>query len=95
MRTEEPVEGDDVEFSYSVKWSEVKVPFEDRLSLHLRSFSSNLYEHEEAHWLSILNSCMLVLLLVAFLAVVLIRILRNDLAKYLAVNEEACCIGLD
>ena len=41
----------------------------------------------EIHWVSILNSFVLVLLLLALLSIILIRILRNDLARYLDMDE--------
>jgi hypothetical protein len=47
----------------------------------------------EVHWLSIVNSFVLVLLLTVFLAFILMRILRNDFARYLDVDDED--IGLD
>lgn len=53
-----------------------------------------LYEEDffpkelEIHWLSILNSCVLVLLLTGFLAVIIIRILRNDISRYSKSEEE-------
>lgn len=42
----------------------------------------------EIHWLSIVNSFVLVLLLTAFLAFILLRVLKNDFARYLDVDEE-------
>ena len=42
----------------------------------------------EIHWLSIVNSFVLVLLLTAFLAVILMRVLRNDFARYMEADAE-------
>lgn len=42
----------------------------------------------EIHWLSIINSFVLVLLLTAFLAIILMRILKNDFSRYMDVDED-------
>jgi len=41
----------------------------------------------EIHWLSIINSFVLVLLLTAFLAIILMRILKKDFSKYMEIDE--------
>lgn len=43
----------------------------------------------EIHWLSIINSFVLVLLLTAFLTIILLRILKNDFSRYMEMDEEA------
>jgi len=50
--------------------------------------SAFLPDSLEIHWLSIINSFVLVLLLTTFLAIILIRILKNDLSKYMDLDEE-------
>lgn len=42
----------------------------------------------EIHWLSIINSVVLVLLLTAFLAIILMRILKKDFSKYMEIDED-------
>jgi len=42
----------------------------------------------EIHWLSILNSVILVVLLTSFLFVILMRVLRNDYMRYAAVETD-------
>lgn len=42
----------------------------------------------EVHWVSIVNSCVLVVLMAILLIVILIKVLRNDMARYLDINEE-------
>jgi transmembrane 9 superfamily protein 3 len=76
----------DVEFLYSVKWNETPTPFEKRMEKFFSS--SNLAHHLEVHWVSIINSCVTVLLLTGFLATILMRVLKNDFVKY-AHDEEA------
>jgi sensor histidine kinase regulating citrate/malate metabolism len=41
----------------------------------------------QIHWLSIINSFVLVLLLTAFLAVILMRVLKNDFSRYMEMDE--------
>jgi len=40
----------------------------------------------QIHWLSILNSVILVVLLTSFLFIILMRVLRNDYARYSALE---------
>jgi transmembrane 9 superfamily protein 1 len=42
----------------------------------------------EIHWLSIINSSVLVVLLTVFLAIILVKILKKDFARYLELDEE-------
>lgn len=52
---------------------------------------SRMVLHEstlEVHWLSIINSFVLVLLLTIFLAFILMRVLRNDVARYVDMDDE-------
>ena len=48
-----------------------------RPTLHARARQSF-----EIHWLSIINSFVLVLLLTGFLAIILMRVLKNDFSRY-------------
>ena len=59
--------------------------FEDRLK-HTQE-SSFLPSTFEIHWLSIINSFVLVLLLTAFLTIILMRILKKDFSRYMEVDE--------
>lgn len=73
-----------VEFSYSAKWEETDYPFKDRMKLYDDFFSREL----EIHWLSIMNSCVLVLLLTGFLAIIIMRILKSDYNRYAQAEDE-------
>ncbi|KAK2430726.1 Endomembrane protein 70 protein family [Trifolium repens] len=75
-----------VDFTYSVKWTETDIPFEKRLEKY--SQTSTLSHHLEIHWFSIINSCVTVLLLTGFLAMILMRVLKNDFVKF-TPDEEA------
>lgn len=69
----------EAQFSYSVKWTETDTLFEKRMEKY--SHSSSQPQHLEIHWLSIINSCVTVLLLTSFLATILMRVLKNDFLK--------------
>jgi len=74
-----------VDFTYAVKWTETKVKFSDRWSFHLKA---NPTRHQrEAHWLWVLNSSLLVVLLTGLLSMILLRTLKNDVARYLQVDQ--------
>lgn len=76
----------EVQFSYSVEW------FPDATTWKMRhsQYSDNAFPSSfEIHWLSIINSFVLVLLLTAFLTIILLRILKNDFSRYMEMEEEA------
>ncbi|KAI3385431.1 hypothetical protein SNEBB_010259 [Seison nebaliae] len=67
-----------IQFTYSVVWHQTDVKYGERLKFNRRTnfFPKSL----EIHWLSIINSGVLVLLLLVFLIIILGRILKNDLS---------------
>lgn len=77
----------DVSFSYSVEWvAKPNLKWEDRMSrYHDSRFLPGTFE---IHWLSIINSFVLVLLLTAFLTIILMRVLKNDITRYMDVEED-------
>ena len=42
----------------------------------------------EIHWLSIINSLVLVMLLTAFLAIILMRVIKNDFTRYMRAEDD-------
>jgi len=75
----------EVDFTYSVKWSKTKISFANRWSYNLHA---NPTSHQiEAHWLWVLNSSLLVLLLTGLLSMILLRTLKNDVARYLQLDQ--------
>jgi len=64
----------------SVEWvSKPALKWEDRMSrYHDSRFLPGSFE---IHWLSIINSLVLVLLLTAFLTIILMRVLKNDFTR--------------
>ena len=75
-----PGGGLQVTHTYSVRW------YESPLSPARRG--ERLRDHSffpktlEIHWLSIINSLVLVVLLLGFVIIILMRVLKNDFARY-------------
>lgn len=77
-----------VKFSYSVEWvEEPSLEWKDRMSRY--ADSRFLPGSFEIHWLSIINSFVLVLLLTAFLTIILLRVLKNDFSRYMELDDDA------
>jgi hypothetical protein len=78
----------DVQFSYSVEWyDEPDLLWKNRMSRYAES--RFLPSSFEIHWLSIINSFVLVLLLTAFLTIILLRVLKNDFSRYMELDDDA------
>ena len=79
--------GQEVSFSFSVEWVHTpEISYDDRMKRY--ADSTFLPTTFEIHWLSIINSFVLVMLLTAFLAIILMRILKKDFSKYMEVDED-------
>ena len=76
----------DVQFSYSVEWYPETIEWKERHSKYSESAFPSSFE---IHWLSIINSFVLVLLLTAFLTIIMLRVLKNDFSRYMELEEEA------
>lgn len=76
----------DLEFSYGVDWKETDIPYAKRMDkyIHYPFFQHDL----RIQWFSIVNSLILVLLLTGLVGLILLRILRNDMQRYLSLDEE-------
>merc|ERR1711871_1124734 len=70
----------DVAFTYSVSWTETDAHHAHRIEKF--SMSAFRQQHIQIHWLSIINSSVLVLLLTGFLAIILMRILHSDINQF-------------
>lgn len=81
-----------VTHTYSVRWFESPLPHSRRAE-RLRDYSF-FPKTLEIHWLSIINSLVLVVLLLGFVIIILMRVLKNDFARY-NVEEEGGCDDLD
>jgi hypothetical protein len=80
-------EGQTIQFSYSVEWNPENLEWKDRLTRY--SESRFVPSSFEIHWLSIINSFVLVLLLTAFLTIIMLRVLKNDFSRYMELDDEA------
>ena len=79
--------GQEILFSYTVEWvNNPNIKYEHRMDRY--ADSTFLPSTFEIHWLSVINSFVLVLLLLSFLAVILLRILKNDFTKYMEIDED-------
>lgn len=79
--------GQEIGFSYSVEWvHQPHMKYEHRMDRY--ADSTFLPSSFEIHWLAVINSFVLVLLLTAFLAIILMRILKKDFSKYMDVDED-------
>lgn len=69
------VPGGVLAFTYSVTWSDTKVPFERRFDAYLDAHS--MVEHR-IHWFAIANSFLMVLFLTGLVALILLRTLARE-----------------
>jgi len=72
-------------FTYSATWYPTNWPFEKRMELYVQDFFN---QDLEIHWLSIMNSFVLVVLLTGFLAIIIMRVLKSDYARYARTEDE-------
>jgi transmembrane 9 superfamily protein 3 len=80
-----PIQDDvEVQFAYSVTWVDTDMPFGTRFDRYL---DNDFFEHR-IHWFSIINSFMMVIFLCGVVALILIRTLRNDFAKYTRDDDD-------
>jgi len=70
--------GTTLHFTYSVHWKATEKPFSERFNRYLEY---DFFEHQ-IHWFSIFNSFMMVIFLCGLVALILLRTLRNDFARY-------------
>jgi transmembrane 9 superfamily member 3 len=86
LTSENPVPiavGASLQFTYTVKWTKTEKLFDGRFDRYLED---EFFEHK-VHWFSIFNSFMMVIFLCGLVAVILLRTLRNDFARYAKEDE--------
>ncbi len=79
---EEIVEGAQIVYSYDVYWQESNIKWASRWDAYLRMPGGKV------HWFSIMNSIIVVLIMATIVALILIRTVRRDLAKYEEVGGD-------
>ncbi|KAL9256961.1 Transmembrane 9 superfamily member 1-like protein, partial [Drosera capensis] len=67
-----------LDMTYSVKWLQTNVTFARRFDVYL---DYPFFEHQ-IHWFSVINSFMMVIFLAGLVTMIMMRVLRNDYAKY-------------
>ncbi|DBA03293.1 TPA: hypothetical protein N0F65_011652 [Lagenidium giganteum] len=74
-------------YTYDVQYTKSDIPWEERWDRIISSKSSN----DQIHWFSIINSLMIVLFLTGMIAMIMLRTLHRDIARYNEVQttEEA------
>jgi transmembrane 9 superfamily protein 3 len=86
LTSEDPVvikPGAKLSFTYSIKWLPTTKSFDDRFNRYLEY---DFFEHQ-IHWFSVFNSFMMVVFLCGLVALILLRTLRNDFARYAKDDE--------
>ncbi|KAJ1660828.1 Transmembrane 9 super member 2 [Dispira simplex] len=71
-----------VDFTYSVTWKESDITWGTRWDAYL------LVSDPQIHWFSLINSIVVVMMLTGMIAMVLVRALRKDIARYNSMDAE-------
>eukprot|EP00026_Physarum_polycephalum_P004257 Phypoly_transcript_04274.p1 GENE.Phypoly_transcript_04274~~Phypoly_transcript_04274.p1 ORF type:complete len:650 (+),score=111.27 Phypoly_transcript_04274:187-2136(+) len=71
--SEDPVH---IVWTYSLRWEESTIPWTKRWDVYLQNTGAQI------HWISIVNSLMIVLFLTGMVAMIMMRTLRADLRRY-------------
>ncbi|KND01964.1 uncharacterized protein SPPG_02472 [Spizellomyces punctatus DAOM BR117] len=71
-----------VKFSYNVKWESSRIQWGTRWDNYLHVFDPKI------HWFSLVNSVVIVLFLTGMVAMILLRALHKDIARYNAVEAQ-------
>ena len=80
---EEVVEGAELTFSMLISWKETPDEFHSRFDRYL---DHDFFKHP-IHWFSVFNSFMMVLFLMGLVALILLRTLKKDYARYGLVHD--------
>jgi len=75
-------------FKYSVKWKESSIPYHQALKTQVRNMVQNQHQSVNVHWLAIINSFVLMLLILSLLLLIIVRVVRSDLSRYLSIPDE-------
>jgi len=88
-------EGFNVSFSYSVTWEASTIPKSHRLQKQLAGTLTTSTNGLDIHWLAIINSFVLILLISSLLMLIILRVVRSDLSKYLRIPDEELSPGVE
>ncbi|CAJ1349693.1 unnamed protein product [Effrenium voratum] len=82
-------EGMVVQFSYSVHWTPLPhIPPSQALELQLKSTMPHGHSNMDIHWLAIINSFVLMLLILSLFLLIIVKVVRSDLSRYLQIPDE-------
>ena len=70
--------GTELKFELDIQWEKTSTPFHSRFDRYL----DHAFFKHQIHWFSIFNSFMMVLFLMGLVALILLRTLRKDYARY-------------
>ncbi|CAN7998974.1 unnamed protein product [Ixodes hexagonus] len=80
----------DITHTYSVRWLPTNVTEREQAGMARAGAGHAFFPQSlEIHWLSVLNSTVLIVLLLGFIGIILARVLRNDFARYNAMDSKA------
>eukprot|EP00927_Polykrikos_kofoidii_P040435 TRINITY_DN3456_c0_g1_i1.p1 TRINITY_DN3456_c0_g1~~TRINITY_DN3456_c0_g1_i1.p1 ORF type:complete len:596 (-),score=66.48 TRINITY_DN3456_c0_g1_i1:203-1990(-) len=77
-----------LQFSYSVHWAQVNIPASKALEYQLKAAMPTGHQNMDIHWLAIINSFVLMLLILSLFLLIIIRVVRSDLSRYLQIPSE-------
>merc|ERR1719223_1506483 len=79
----------ELSFSYSVHWVDLPhIPPSQALEIQLKSTMPHGHQNMDIHWLAIINSFVLMLLILSLFLLIIIRVVRSDLSHYLQIPDE-------
>jgi len=82
-------EGMVIPFAYSVHWVDLPhISPGQALELQLKSTMPHGHQNMDIHWLAIINSFVLMLLILSLFLLIIIRVVRSDLSRYLQIPDE-------
>lgn len=82
-------DGMTIQFFYSVHWVlNPEIAPSQALELQLKSTMPHGHMNMDIHWLAIINSFVLMLLIMSLFLLIIIRVVRSDLSRYLQIPDE-------
>jgi len=81
--------GATIEYTYEVHWNENEIDDLEAMKQQLvKEMRFHTHKNLDIHWLSIINAFVLMLLILSLLLLIIVRVVRSDLSKYLDIPEE-------
>merc|ERR1719163_1818997 len=77
-----------IPFSYSVKWVKSDISPSVALEMQMKSTMQAGHQNMDIHWLAIINSFVLMLLILSLFLLIIIRVVRPDLSRYLQIPDD-------